>query len=109
LDYFHYLFLPLSLPFLVFFFFFFFSAFYARKARRAVPADMAEKLRYYSHAMHKAAFLLPAHFEAQLSSMRPSQTACLGHSKKDYAIYAGVAAAIGVAGFFIGKAFAQRK
>lgn len=94
---------------LVFFSFALLAAFYARRARKAVPAEMAEKLRYYSHAMHKAAFLLPSYFEAQLSTMRPSQTACIAHSTKDYAIYAGVLAAVGAVGFALGKAFASRK
>lgn len=85
------------------------DAAYARRPRRAVPAEMAEKLQYYSHAMHKAAFLLPSSFESQLSAMRASQATCTGHSRKDYAIYAGVLAAVGAVGFALGKAFASRK
>jgi hypothetical protein len=83
-----------------------FAAEYARKARREVPAEMAEKLRYYNHAMHKAAFALPASFEKQLSAVRAPARVC--HSVVDYALYgaavvAAAAAGAGVAAWLVSK------
>jgi hypothetical protein len=82
------------------------AAEYARKARREVPAEMAEKLRYYNHAMHKAAFALPATFEKQLSAVRAPARVC--HSVVDYALYgaavvAAAAAGAGVAAWLVSK------
>lgn len=38
-----------------------------RGPRRAIPEDMVEKLKYYTGAMHTAAFALPAFLERRLS------------------------------------------
>lgn len=43
-----------------------------RTAKRAVPADMKSKLRYYSAEMHQAAFKLPVFADAKLASVRPA-------------------------------------
>jgi len=51
------------------------AAVYARSPKRAVPEAMAAKLRYYSHAMHAAAFALPRFAEDRLLKVRPPVSA----------------------------------
>jgi hypothetical protein len=46
-----------------------------RVPKRAVPADMVPKLRYYSASMHDAAFKLPVFAESKLASVRPAAAA----------------------------------
>jgi len=48
-----------------------------RKPKRAVPADMKPKLRYYSESMHEAAFKLPVFADAKLADVRPPTKASL--------------------------------
>lgn len=43
-----------------------------RKPKRAVPADMVPKLRYYTTEMHDAAFKLPVFADAKLAHVRPA-------------------------------------
>ena len=44
-----------------------------RVAQRPVPAEMALRLRYYTAAMHRAAFVLPAFMARKLGALRPAQ------------------------------------
>jgi hypothetical protein len=78
-----------------------------REPTRPVPADMASSLRYYTSAIHRAAFKLPQFAEVGLSKVRPASTAG-DVTKSDVALYAGVsvaaAAVAGFAGYFIARA-----
>ena len=69
---------------------------YVRSARRAVPDDVAKRLRYYSPAMHKASFLLPRFAEEELAALRPRGRT--GHSAWDYAAYTAILVGAGLLG-----------
>lgn len=69
---------------------------YVRSQRRPVPADMAKRLRYYSPAMHKAAFALPRFAEDDLATLRPRTRT--SHSPLEYATYAAILVGAGLAG-----------
>ncbi len=84
-----------------------------RVPKRAVPADMAAKLRYYSSAIHGAAFVLPAFMAAKLADTRAAQTsakaaaaaapAAAASSGVDVRVAAVVAVAAAAAAYFFGK------
>ena len=69
---------------------------YVRSPRHSVPEDVAKRLRYYTPAMHKAAFLLPRFAEDDLAALRPRGRA--GHTGLEYLSYAAILAAAGLAG-----------
>lgn len=48
---------------------------FLRTPKRAVPAEMKASLRYYTEAVHKAAFVLPQFAEAKLADVRPASSA----------------------------------
>lgn len=81
---------------------------YARYPKRDVPAEVAPFLRYYTPAIHRAAFVLPKFAEAALEDIRrPSEVKC--HSMAHLAGYAGVALGVAALGFFLGKTYASRR
>ena len=96
-----------------------------RVAKRAVPAEMAAALRYYSAAIHSAAFVLPAFMAAKLADTRLPQHAAhecaagaraldereralserarkLGAAHVDVRLAAVVAIAVAAAAYFVG-------
>jgi spermidine synthase len=79
-----------------------------RVAKRAVPADMAAALRYYSAAIHGAAFVLPAFMDKLLRGSRQPQAAAAAPAANagptiDARAAVVLAVAVGAAAFFFGK------
>ena len=75
-----------------------------RAASREVPAAMAASLRYYSTAMHRAAFVLPAFMASKLAALRPAQglgAASLLFGKVDVHAALAVALALGAAAGYL--------
>ena len=81
-----------------------------RVPTRAVPAAMAAKLRYYSSAIHSAAFVLPAFMAAKLGDVRKAQGPQARFSLLGLPIdtHAVIAIALGL-GAAAGFAFAKRR
>jgi spermidine synthase len=80
---------------------------YARCNKRAIPAEVAPFLRYYSESMHRASFQLPKFAETALADIRPPSRS-YSHSTADYALYGGILAAAVAVGAVLG-AYARRK
>jgi spermidine synthase len=67
-----------------------------RAPKRALTDDMRRSLRYYSEAIHAAAFVLPTFAAAKLEGVRAPQTAKSGLGVSATALITGAAAGLGV-------------
>lgn len=83
---------------------------YARYAKRAIPAEVAPLLKYYTPSIHRAAFVLPQFAEAALADIRrPSHTEPAWCTHAAFAAtVVGVAAIAAAIGVFATKAAARR-
>lgn len=76
-------------------------AMYARTPRHEPTPELAAQLKYYTPAIHRAAFVLPAFAQAALAAVRPASGAC--HTTTEYAVWGGIAVAIAALGFAAGS------
>ena len=77
-----------------------------RTPARPVPASMRKSLRYYSEAVHEAAFVLPAFALKQLDSVRAPQEAPKKNSLMTTLL---VGAAAGAAAYVLGGLLLSRR
>lgn len=75
---------------------------YARSPKRAPPADLAAQLKYYTPAIHRAAFVLPRFAETALAAIRRPSSACL-HTRAEYGLWVGASIAVVAAAFAAGR------